>query len=212
MFTTQRLSTRSATASSSVHLLLRPLSTSSTSSSSTTNRPRPIFVAATKQHVGKTTTSLALMSGLQKRFDKVGFIKPVGQQHVTVHSQTLDKDIQVDKDICLLKEQFHLDHIDYRHMSPVIIPRGYTKKYIEGKVSYDEQIREIETSFGEVSRASDVVLIEGTGHCAVGSVVNVNNAKVASLLGASMLLIANGGLGECCLVICIYILFFCSLK
>eukprot|EP01082_Thalassiosira_pseudonana_P012051 g9971.t1 g9971 contig4:980213-981762(+) len=196
MFTTLLLSTRSATASSSVHLLLRPLSTSSTSSSSTTNRPRPIFVAATKQHVGKTTTSLALMSGLQKRFDKVGFIKPVGQQHVTVHSQTLDKDIQVDKDICLLKEQFHLDHIDYRHMSPVIIPRGYTKKYIEGKVSYDEQIREIETSFGEVSRASDVVLIEGTGHCAVGSVVNVNNAKVASLLGASMLLIANGGLGS----------------
>mmetsp|Transcript_11265 Transcript_11265/g.16146 ORF Transcript_11265/g.16146 Transcript_11265/m.16146 type:complete len:90 (+) Transcript_11265:69-338(+) len=49
---------------------------------------RPIFVAATKQHVGKTTTSLALMAGLQKRFPKVGFIKPVGQQHVTVHSDS----------------------------------------------------------------------------------------------------------------------------
>ena len=39
---------------------------------------RPIYVAATKQHVGKTTVSLALMSGLTKRFNKVGFIKPVG--------------------------------------------------------------------------------------------------------------------------------------
>ena len=103
----------------SVRVVYRMLSTS---------RPRPIFVAATKQHVGKTTTSLALMSGLQKRFDKVGFIKPVGQQHVTVFSSALGEDIRVDKDICLLKEQFHLDHIDYRHMSPVIIPRGYTKK------------------------------------------------------------------------------------
>lgn len=102
----------------------------------------------------------------------------------------------MDKDICLLKEQFHLDHIDYRHMSPVIIPRGYTKKYIEKKVSYEQQIRDIENSFGEVAKASDVVLIEGTGHCAVGSIVNVNNAKVASILGASMLLIANGGLGK----------------
>ena len=37
---------------------------------------RPIFVAATRQHVGKTTVSLALVSGLKKRFDKVGFIKP----------------------------------------------------------------------------------------------------------------------------------------
>jgi dethiobiotin synthetase len=157
---------------------------------------RPIFVAATKQHVGKTTTSLALMSGLQKRFPKVGFIKPVGQQHVTVHSETLGKEIRVDKDICLLKEQFHLDHIDYQHMSPVIIPRGYTKKYIDGEISYDEQLKDIEHAFQKVSEASDVVLLEGTGHCAVGSVVGVNNAQVAGLLGASMVLIANGGLGS----------------
>lgn len=167
----------------------RPLSTQQ-------RRARPIFVAATKQHVGKTTTSLALMSGLQKVFPKVGFIKPVGQQHVTVYSPTLDEDIRVDKDIVLLKEQFHLDHIDYRHMSPVIIPRGYTKKYIAGEISHEEQLEQIENAFGEVSRASDVVLIEGTGHCAVGSIVNVNNAQVASMLGASMVLIANGGLGS----------------
>jgi hypothetical protein len=54
----------------------------------------------------------------------------------------------------------------------------------------------IRASYDEVSSASDVVLCEGTGHCAVGSIVNVNNAKVASMLGASMLLIANGGLGK----------------
>jgi Mrp family chromosome partitioning ATPase len=41
---------------------------------------RPIYIAATRQHVGKTTVSLAVLSGLTKRFDKVGFIKPVGQQ------------------------------------------------------------------------------------------------------------------------------------
>lgn len=126
---------------------------------------------------------------------------------MTVYSPTLDEDIRVDKDICLLKEQFHLDHIDYRHMSPVIIPRGYTKKYIEGKISYEEQLEQIGTAFGEVNRASDAVLIEGTGHCAVGSIVNVNNAKVASMLGASMLLIANGGLGEIYSTNCSSVLF-----
>mmetsp|Transcript_28292 Transcript_28292/g.60301 ORF Transcript_28292/g.60301 Transcript_28292/m.60301 type:complete len:413 (-) Transcript_28292:203-1441(-) len=177
-------------------LTARSAATSACRLFSSTKRPRPIFVAATKQHVGKTTTSLALMSGLQKRFPKVGFIKPVGQQHVTVYSPTLDKDIRVDKDICLLKEHFELDHIDYRHMSPVIIPRGYTKKYINGEISSEDQLQQIEFAFGEVSKASDAVLIEGTGHCAVGSIVNANNAQVASMLGASMLLIANGGLGS----------------
>jgi len=71
---------------------------------------RPIFVAATRQHVGKTTTSLAIMSGLQKRFEKVGFIKPVGQQHVEVKSgKGDDETLRVDKDVCLVKEHFHLD-------------------------------------------------------------------------------------------------------
>jgi hypothetical protein len=73
---------------------------------------RPIFIAATRQHVGKTTVSLAMMSGLKKRFNKVGFIKPVGQQHVTVRSENQDGDLRVDKDVCLVKEHFHLDHLE----------------------------------------------------------------------------------------------------
>lgn len=159
---------------------------------------RPIFVAATRQHVGKTTASLSLVSGLQKRFDKIGFIKPVGQQHVEVHSNHLDETIRVDKDVCLVREHFRLHHIDYKDMSPVIIPRGYTKKYVDGEISHQDQLKRIETCFRHVQAKSDIVVLEGTGHCAVGSIVNANNARVASMLGADMVLIANGGLGKQC--------------
>ena len=108
----------------------------------------------------------------------------------------LNEEIRVDKDVCLMKETFNLDHIDYEHMSPVIIPRGYTKRFIEGKITYEGQLDKIKESFSNVQRASDVVLCEGTGHCAVGSIVGVNNAKVASMIGADMVLVANGGLGR----------------
>lgn len=87
-------------------------------------RQRPIFVAATRQHVGKTTCSLAIMSGLQKRYDKVGFLKPVGQQHVEVQCQGGESTIRVDKDCVLVREHFHLDHIDYGDMS--VSSRTYT--------------------------------------------------------------------------------------
>lgn len=157
---------------------------------------RPIFVAATRQHVGKTTTSLALISGLKKRFKKVGFIKPVGQQHVEVRSKNLDETIRVDKDVCLVREHFELNHIDYQYMSPVIIPRGYTKKFVDGEISLAKQIEDTEKAMYHIARESDVVLCEGTGHCAVGSIVALNNAQVASLLGADMVLIVNGGLGS----------------
>ena len=148
---------------------------------------RPIFVAATKQHVGKTTVSLAVMSGLQKRFNKVGFIKPVGQQHVPVVDKA-NENLRVDKDVVLMREHFGLSHVDYRDMSPVIIPSGYTKRFVDGHITLEEQLKDVEVAMEHQNQNSDVVLIEGTGHCAVGSIVGLNNAKVASLLGADMIL------------------------
>ena len=160
--------------------------------SSTGGNQRPIFVAATKQHVGKTTTSLAVLSGLQKRFENVGFLKPVGQQHVKVEIDLGDEEgnssIRVDKDVVLIKEHFNLDHIDYRYMSPVIIPKGYTRQFVDGEISTSSQQRDVEEAAERISSCSDITLIEGTGHCAVGSIVGLNNAKVASLLGADMVL------------------------
>jgi len=134
---------------------------------------------------------------LKKRFDKIGFIKPVGQQHVPVLSSDLDRTIRVDKDVCLVREYFKLDHIDYNNLSPVIIPRGYTKDYIDGKISLQSQMDAILDSAKVIHNKSDILLCEGTGHCAVGSIVNMNNASVAGIIGADMVLVANGGLGSC---------------
>lgn len=162
------------------------------------NSKRPIYVAATHQHVGKTTTCLALISGLQKRFPKsIGYLKPVGQQHVPVYSKSAGGNIKVDKDVILIREHFKLNHLDYQFMSPIIIPPGYTKDYIDGKISRNAQLDIIKNAYDQIANENEVVLCEGTGHCGVGSIVEASNAKVASMLGADMVLIANGGLGSC---------------
>lgn len=156
-----------------------------------------LYFLLLSRSVGKTTCSLAILSGLQKRYNKVGFLKPVGQQHVPVPSGSdPSRMIRVDKDVCLVREYFQLQHIDYEHMSPVIIPAGYTKQFVDGEITLNAQIHDVETSMEHVSAASDVVLCEGTGHCAVGSIVGLNNAKVSRLVGADMVLVANGGLGS----------------
>eukprot|EP00543_Licmophora_paradoxa_P006340 CAMPEP_0202451926 /NCGR_PEP_ID=MMETSP1360-20130828/10239_1 /ASSEMBLY_ACC=CAM_ASM_000848 /TAXON_ID=515479 /ORGANISM="Licmophora paradoxa, Strain CCMP2313" /LENGTH=319 /DNA_ID=CAMNT_0049070609 /DNA_START=356 /DNA_END=1315 /DNA_ORIENTATION=+ len=80
-------------------------------------------------------------------------------------------------------------------MSPVLIPNGYTKDYLDGKISHSDQKQTIIDAFSQVQKSSRVVLCEGTGHCAVGSIVGAGNAQVASWLGADMVLVANGGLG-----------------
>ncbi|CAN0009084.1 unnamed protein product [Ectocarpus fasciculatus] len=154
-----------------------------------------LFVAATRQHVGKTTVSLGLISGLKKRFKNVGFIKPVGQQHEQTAGGVLVDKAREEKDVSLMKEFFDLK-CRYEDMSPVLIPAGYTRDYIDGKITAGDQLKDVHTAFQNVMDESDVVVLEGTGHTAVGSVVDLNNAQVAKALNADMILVANGGLGS----------------
>lgn len=88
-----------------------------------------IFVGATKQHVGKSSSCLGLVSGMKTKFGKCGFIKPVGQRWLPVEGS----DLKVDKDVKLMKEYFGLED-EYKHMSPVVLPSGYTKRFIDGEI------------------------------------------------------------------------------
>ncbi len=149
---------------------------------------KALFIAATGQNVGKTTTCLGLLSGLKKKYGEVGFMKPVGQEHVEVDG------IRVDKDVVLFKNYFQLE-ADYKDMSPVLFPRGFTRDYLDGKINENDLSKSIQESFSHISKAPFTV-VEGTGHVGVGSIVNLCNAQVAKTLNLDMIIIASGGLGS----------------
>ena len=149
-----------------------------------------IFVAATNQHEGKTTACLGLLSGLLKRYKNVGFIKPVGQEHVTVNNT-----LPVDKDVVLFKKCFNLKG-KYEEMSPIIFKKGFTKEFIDGKIDPKALEAKIIESYRAQEDKCDCMLVEGTGHVGVGSISEINNAKVASLLGLDIILVTSGGLGS----------------
>src|SRR5262249_33022420 len=54
----------------------------------------------------------------------------------------------------------------------------------------------IAQAFHKVKAGNSYTIVEGTGHIGVGSLVNMNNAKIAALLGLDMVIIASGGLGS----------------
>lgn len=149
-----------------------------------------LFVAATGQNVGKTTVSLGLLAGLKKRVKSVGFMKPVGQEHVETETG-----VHVDKDVVVFKSYFKLRD-RYEEMSPVLFPRGFTRDYLDGKVDVHDLRVAIEQSFQSLKKSHAITVIEGTGHTGVGSIVDLNNAQVAALLNCPMILIATGGLGS----------------
>lgn len=153
-------------------------------------KPKAIFVAATGQNVGKTTLSLGLFAALQKSYSSVGFIKPVGQYHVQV-----DEETRVDKDAVLFKEHFQLKNT-WPHISPVIIPSGFTREFLDKKVTEDSLLKSIKVAFQAVTKDHEYTLVEGTGHIGVGSIIHLNNARVAAELGLDMVIIASAGLGS----------------
>lgn len=149
---------------------------------------RQLYLAATGMNRGKTTVSLGLLAALMGRGLDTGFIKPVGQRYAVVDG------VPADEDAILMKTVFGLpDPLGV--MSPVHIPRGFTKRYISGSVAEDLPGR-IRQAHAEVARGRDVLLIEGTGHAGVGAVIDLSNASVARMLGAPTVIVSEAGVGR----------------
>jgi len=157
-----------------------------------------VMLAATGQHVGKTTLSLGVFQGLQQKFGKgrVAYCKPLGQRYTEVEHQ--GQVIKVDNDVRVMRNFFELRD-PWENMSPVVFPPGYTRSVIDSRdreTVTDGLLTKIKDSFTHLATKSDFVLLEGSGHLGVGSIVNLNNAQVAGALGADVVVIAPGGLGS----------------
>jgi len=150
---------------------------------------RKIFIAATDQNCGKTTASLSLIHLAQKKYPRVGFFKPLGPKPTEM------KGISVDKDAALMARVFGLGRY-LRHMSPVVIHPDSTRKVLRGEIDPKHLEELVMASFAVLDKKFDYLIIEGSGHPGVGSVVNLSNAKIARLLDAKVLLITGGGIGN----------------
>lgn len=146
------------------------------------------YIAATSQNEGKTVVSVGLINSLKKRLEKVGYIKPVGQQYVVINDE------EIDKDAVLVKEVYNLpDKLKY--MSPLAIPKGFTENYIL-RGNREELVNRIRNAYKNISLNKEVVVIEGTGHAGVGSIFDLSNAEVCRLLNAKVILVSCGGIGR----------------
>lgn len=152
-----------------------------------TSTPR-VFIAATRQNDGKTTTSLGLIAALQKKFPRIGYIKPVGQRFVEIEEQKIDED-------SILMDSVYRLNCPLVDMSPIAVEPAFTRKYLT-HANNEVLVKKIQTSFDRVAWEKDFVLCEGSGHAGVGSVFDLSNAQVAKILGAKVIIVSSGGIGK----------------
>ncbi len=152
-----------------------------------TTTPR-VFIAATQQNDGKTTTSLGLFAALRRTHGRIGFIKPVGQRFVEVDGLRIDED-------SVLIDQTYGVKTPLEAMSPIAVEPDFTRRYIEHQ-NNEFLVSRIQNSFDRAAWEKEFVIIEGTGHAGVGSVFDLSNARVAKLLGSKVILVTKGGIGK----------------
>jgi BioD-like phosphotransacetylase family protein len=150
---------------------------------------KKIFIGATGQHCGKTTISLSLMHLASKKYPRVGFIKPLGPKCIEYKGMTMDMDA------AMIAGVYGLEH-DARLMSPLTLTPGSTRQFLDGEIAPDYPRETILKAVRELEAKNDFLIIEGAGHGGVGSVVGMNNAQIAKLTGAPVLMVTGGGIGS----------------
>ncbi|HEX7196650.1 MAG TPA: AAA family ATPase [Candidatus Limnocylindria bacterium] len=149
---------------------------------------RRVFLAATGQNRGKTTTSLGLIAAIRERGLRVGFMKPVGQRYLVIDGT------RADEDAVLMKEVFDLPDA-LNDMSPVTLPRRFTTDFIMGRIT-DDLEAQVRAADARVAADRDLAVIEGTGHAGVGAVIGLSNARAAAMLEAPVIVVSEGGVGR----------------
>lgn len=147
-----------------------------------------LYIAASSQHVGKTTCTLGLAAAFLKEGMNVGYCKPVGQK-----SLELDH-LRVDKDTVLFSDLLHFD-LDPRLHSPVILGPGATTRFLDDPSGFSLH-DDLLYAAHHLGQLHDFVIFEGTGHPGVGSVADVSNARVARLVKAPVIMVIEGGIGS----------------
>jgi hypothetical protein len=147
-----------------------------------------IYIAATRQNEGKTTTSIGLLAALQHFYPRIGYIKPVGQRFVEIEEQKIDEDT-------VLMDRVYRLNCPLVDMSPIAVEPDFTRKYLQSS-NNEALVKKIVKAFDRVAWEKDFVLCEGSGHAGVGSVFDLSNAQIAKILGTKVIIISQGGIGK----------------
>lgn len=173
--------------------------------------PNTIFVLGTARNVGKTVTSLGIIAKLLSKdygysLDDIGYIKPVGQETLTVRNGD-GQYIQADKDAVVVTSLMKIRCTDYEIASPVVWRGGLTAAFIEQSQTSDPKegradfLQEICDAYRQVALGKRIVIVEGTGQPGVGSVAGISNADVINTLREMgvpvfVMLVAPAGIGS----------------
>lgn len=146
--------------------------------------PVRIFVSGDRSQVGKSTVCLGLVGALLRsgfQPGEIGYIKPA---------------TQCEKPQLIAK--FCRQHgVDCCDIGPILFYSGFTREFLKGNTETSaELLARAKAKVDEIGRGKKVLVVDGVGYPAVGSICGVSNADVAATVQAPVVLVGKKGVGD----------------
>lgn len=152
-----------------------------------------IFIAGDRSQVGKSSVCLGLIGSLLKMGyppSSLAYIKPATQCEATqLVAQYCDK-----------------VGVANRPIGPVVYYKGFTRAFLAGETEDTSQLlAEAGRSVDDIAQGRRVVIVDGVGYPAVGSICGTDNAAIAAACGSKskssrvpipVLLVGKSGVGD----------------
>ena len=166
------------------------------------SRPARVFVSGDRSSVGKSTCCLYLLASLIFKGVKpcdLAYIKPITQceaeQPVVRYCSKMGIANRGIGETALFLVVFFLYFGLY--VGPVVFYKGFTRAFLDGNTeSSEELLQSVVESVEEIERNKRIVIIDGVGYPAVGSICGISNADAARALNAPVLLVGKSGVGD----------------
>jgi len=129
-----------------------------------------IYVGATSGYSGKNMIAMGIGLKLQKEGYKVGYMKPVGALPQEKNGVLGDADAFFVQDILGLAENPSL-------VTPVVVDQDFKMKAFTGKC--DDLMPRIKSSFEELSKDKDVMIVAGSGSMYSGKYCGLDGVRVS---------------------------------
>ena len=130
-----------------------------------------IFIAGDRSQVGKSSVCLGLLGSFLRMgypASSVAYIKPATQC----------------EEAQLVTEYCKNQGIDYCPVGPIVYYRGFTRAFLNGETeSANELLAKVSAAVDSLAKDKAVVVIDGVGYPAVGSITNTDNSAVAMASG-----------------------------
>lgn len=142
-----------------------------------------LYVMGSDSGVGKSTVCLGILAQLLNSGylpEQLGYIKPMTQ---CTQTQAVARFCDKNAIACL-------------DMNGLIFRKGFTRDFIDGLTESSQQLRaRLLQTILKLGENKTVVLIDGIGSPAVGSVIGVSNLDLAGLLPCRIIFVSKPGLG-----------------